>query len=100
MFGLSHAMFRHTDDASLRVGPLGHPSKGLQVLAEVVSTFFGGKKLLFTPLNQSLLQHLHTHNLEPRNLGETHRMHVNAVKHMDVDKQDVAQYTCGNRVQF
>lgn len=93
MFGLSHAMFRHTEDASLRVRPLGHPSKGLQVLVEAVSAFFGRKKLLFTQLNQSLLQHLHTHTLEPRNLGETHHMHVNTSKHMDVNKQDAAQDT-------
>ncbi|TNN81348.1 hypothetical protein EYF80_008404 [Liparis tanakae] len=41
------------------------------VLVKLVSTFFGCKKLLFTPLNQSLLQHLHTRSLEPSNLGGT-----------------------------
>lgn len=63
------------------------------MLVEAVSTFFGCKKLLLTPLNQSLLQHLHAHTLEPRNLGETHRMSVNTSKHMDADKQDITQYT-------
>lgn len=56
---------------------VGHPSKDLQVLVELVSSFFGCKKLLFTPLNQSLLQYLHTDSLESCNLGEKHHMHVN-----------------------
>lgn len=64
MFGLSHAMFRHTEDVSLSAGSLGHPSEGLQVPAELVSVLFGCKKLLLTPLDQSLLQHLHTCSLE------------------------------------
>lgn len=81
MFGLSHAMFRHTEDASLRAASLGHPPEGLQVLVKLVSTFFGCKKLLFTPLNQSLLQHLHTCSLEPSNLGGT--------QDVDVNKKDV-----------
>ncbi len=81
MFGLSHAMFRHTEDASLSVGSLGHPSKGLQVLVELVSALLGRNKLLFTPLNQSLLQNLNTHTPEPGNLGKkTHRMHIDTFK--------------------
>lgn len=64
MFGLHHAMFRHTEDVSLSVRSLGHPSEDLQVLVELVSVLFGREELLFTPLNQSLLQHLHTHTFE------------------------------------
>lgn len=57
-------MFRHTEDVSLSVRSLGHPSEDLQVLVELVSVLFGCEELLFTPLNQSLLQHLHTHTFE------------------------------------
>lgn len=68
-------MFRHTEDASLGEGSLGHPSEDLQVLVEVVSAVFGRNKLLLTPLDQSLLQHLHAGSLQPRNLGRTQNIH-------------------------
>lgn len=72
---------------------VGHPSQGLQVLVELVSTFFGCKKLLFTPLNQSPLHRLHTDSLESCNLVEkTPNMHVNA-HIMNVNTQVATQKT-------
>lgn len=41
-----------------------HPLKRLQMLAVHLSGFFGCEKLLFTPLNQSLLQRLHVFALQ------------------------------------
>lgn len=69
-----------TEDFSLAGclwGILGHSPEDLQVLGILVSSLIGREKLLFTPLNHSLLQHLLTRSLEPCNLGER-RIHVNA----------------------
>lgn len=73
--GFCRAMFRHAEDASSGEGSLGHPSEDLQVLVEVVTAVFGRNKLLLTPLDQSLLQHLHAGSLQPRNLERTQNMH-------------------------
>lgn len=48
----------------------GHPPEGFQVLAELLEAVSSRNKLLLTPLNQSLLHHLHTDGLQPRNLRE------------------------------
>lgn len=47
-----------------------HPPEGFQVLAELLQAVSGRNKLLLTPLNQSLLHHLHTDGLQPGNLKE------------------------------
>lgn len=45
-----------------------HPPEGFQVLAELLEAVSGRNELLLTPLNQSLLHHLHTDGLQPGNL--------------------------------
>lgn len=83
-------MFRHAEDASLKVSSRSNPPEGLQLLVKLVSTFFGCKKLLLTPLNQSMLQHLHTCSPEPMNLREyqqegCYSMHLRPLSHVKME---------------